>query len=76
MVMKLIGLLLSLLSVVGLFWFAAIWANKKGLLNDEDNDHIPDIIEDVIEEKKEEVKKKVTRAKKKVKEVKDVINKK
>lgn len=74
--MKILGLLAGISVLIGLFWFSAIWSEKKGLLKDEDNDNIPDIIEDKVEEVKEEVKKKVTRAKKKVKEVKDVISKK
>lgn len=74
--MKVLGLLAIVAVLVGLFWFSAIWSEKKGLLKDEDNDFIPDVIEDKVDKVKTEVKTKVARTKKKVKEVKDVINKK
>lgn len=74
--MKVLGLLAIVAVLVGLFWFSAIWSEKKGLLKDEDNDFIPDVIEDKVDEVKNEVKAKVARTKKKVKEIKDVINKK
>ena len=62
--------------VIVLFWLSARFLSKQGALQDKDDDFIPDVIEDKVEEVKEEVKKKVARTKKKVKEVKDVINKK
>ena len=63
--MKLILILLLLLLVAGSIWYLAIKLNKKGILEDKNNNNIPDVIEDKVQEVK-------TKAKK----VKEVLNKK
>ena len=65
MIMKLILILLLLLLVAGSIWYLAIKLNKKGILEDKNNNNIPDIIEDKIKEVKAKAEK-----------VKEVINKK
>ena len=42
-------IILSVLLALSVFWIAALYAEKKGLLKDEDNDYIPDVIEDKVD---------------------------
>jgi hypothetical protein len=42
-------IVVSVLLVLAAFWISALYAEKKGLLKDEDNDFIPDVIEDKVD---------------------------
>jgi len=42
-------IILSVLLGLSAFWIVALYAKKKGLLKDEDNDYIPDVIEDKVD---------------------------
>jgi len=42
-------IVISVLLVLAAFWIAALYAEKKGLLKDEDNDFVPDVIEDKVD---------------------------
>ena len=42
-------IILSVLLALSVFWIGALYAEKKGLLKDEDNDFIPDVIEDKVD---------------------------
>ena len=64
------------LIIVGLFWLSARFLNKQEALEDNNDNFVPDVIEDKIQEVKEKVEKKVAKTKNKVKEIKNVINKK
>lgn len=54
--MKTALIIISVLLVLSGFWIAALYAEKKGLLKDEDNDFIPDVVEDKVDEIKTKVK--------------------
>ena len=49
-------IILSVLLALSVFWIAALYAEKKGLLKDEDNDYIPDVIEDKVDAIKNKAK--------------------
>ena len=57
-------IVVSVLLVLAAFWISALYAEKKGLLKDEDNDFIPDVIEDKVEA----IKTKAKNVKKAIKE--------
>ena len=42
-------IVISVLLVLAAFWIAALYAEKKGLLKDEDGDFVPDVIEDKVD---------------------------
>lgn len=42
-------IILTVLLILAAFWISALYAEKKGLLKDEDNDFIPDVIEDKVD---------------------------
>jgi hypothetical protein len=62
--MKTALIIVSVLLVLAGFWIAALYAEKKGLLKDEDNDFIPDVIEDKVDA----IKTKAKNVKKAIKE--------
>lgn len=47
--MNTVVIILSVFLVLAAFWISALYAEKKGLLKDEDNDFIPDVIEDKVD---------------------------
>jgi len=57
-------IVVSVLLVLAAFWISALYAEKKGLLKDEDNDFIPDVIEDKVDA----IKTKAKNVKKAIKE--------
>lgn len=57
-------IIVSVLLVLAAFWISALYAEKKGLLKDEDNDFIPDVIEDKVDA----IKTKAKNVKKAIKE--------
>jgi len=66
-------IILSVLLGLAIFWIAALYAEKKGLLKDEDGDYIPDVIEDKVQDVKDSVNEKIDNAKTKVKNVKKAL---
>ena len=67
-----IVVLLILLTVLA-FWVIALYAEKKGLLKDSDNDFIPDVIEDKVQDVKDGVNDKIDNTKRKIQNVKKAI---
>ena len=57
-------IVVSVLLVLAAFWISALYAEKRGLLKDEDNDFIPDVIEDKVDA----IKTKAKNVKKAIKE--------
>jgi len=66
-------IILSVLLGLSAFWIVALYAEKKGLLKDEDNDYIPDVIEDKVQDIKDGVNEKVDAVKAKAKNIKKAI---
>ena len=62
--MNTVLIVVSVLLVLAAFWISALYAEKKGLLKDEDNDFIPDVIEDKVDA----IKTKAKNVKKAIKE--------
>lgn len=56
-------IILSVLLVLAGFWIGALYAEKKGLLRDDNDNFIPDVIEDKVDE----IKTKVNNVKKEIK---------
>lgn len=71
--MKIAFIIISVLLVVAVLWIVAMYAEKKNLLKDEDNDYIPDVIEDKVSDIKDSVNQKIDNTKKKIKNVKKAI---
>ena len=71
--MKILIVVLLVLLVVSVFWIMALYAEKKGLLKDVDNDFIPDVIEDKVQDVKDGVNAKVDAVKTKVNNVKKAL---
>jgi hypothetical protein len=68
----LIVLLITLLVIAG-FWLVAVKANKKGLLEDKNDNAVPDVVEDKINGVKNAVNDKIEDTKRKIKNVKDAL---
>ena len=66
-------IILSVLLVLSIFWIGALYAEKKGLLRDEDNDYIPDVIEDKVSDIKDGINDKVENTKRKINNVKKAL---
>jgi hypothetical protein len=47
--MNTVVIILGVFLVLAGFWISALYAEKKGLLKDEDNNFIPDVIEDKVD---------------------------
>ena len=65
-------ILLVLLSI-SVFWIIALYAEKKNLLKDDNDNYIPDVIEDKIKDIKDGVNEKIDNTKRKVQNVKKAI---
>lgn len=71
--MKVTILILLTLLVVAAFWIVALYAEKKNLLKDDNDNYIPDVIEDKLSDIKEGVDSKIENTKRKIKNVKKAI---
>lgn len=71
--MKTAVIILSVLLVLAAFWIAALFAEKKNLLKDDNDNYIPDVIEDAAEDIADGVKSKVAKTKSKIKNIKKAI---
>ena len=65
--MKIALIILSVLLILSAFWIAALYAEKKNLLKDENDNYIPDVVEDAVDDIKDSVKEKVDKVKKAIK---------
>ena len=65
-------ILLVLLSI-SVFWIIALYAEKKNLLKDDNDNYIPDVIEDKVKDIKDGVNEKIDNTKRKVQNVKKAI---
>lgn len=65
-------ILLVLLSISA-FWIIALYAEKKNLLKDDNDNYIPDVIEDKVNNIKDSVTEKIDNTKQKIKNVKKAI---
>ena len=63
----------SMLLVLSAFWIAALYAEKKNLLKDDNDNYIPDVVEDAVKDVKDGINEKVDAVKNKVKNVKKAI---
>lgn len=71
--MKTAVIILSVLLILAAFWIAALFAEKKNLLKDDNDNYIPDVIEDKISDIKEGVDSKIENTKRKIQNVKKAI---
>lgn len=73
--MKIVLLVLIVLLVISAFWITALYAEKKNLLKDDNDNYIPDVIEDKVNNIKDSVAEKIDNTKQKIKNVKKAIKK-
>lgn len=66
-------IIISTLLVLSAFWIAALYAEKKNLLKDDNDNYIPDVVEDAVKDVKDGINEKVDAVKNKVKNVKKAI---
>ena len=66
-------IIISMLLVLSAFWIAALYAEKKNLLKDDNDNYIPDVVEDAVKDVKDGINEKVDAVKNKVKNVKKAI---
>jgi hypothetical protein len=66
-------IIVSMLLVLSAFWIAALYAEKKNLLKDDNDNYIPDVVEDAVKDVKDGINEKVDAVKNKVKNVKKAI---
>lgn len=71
--MKTAVIILSVLLILAAFWIAALFAEKKNLLKDDNDNYVPDIIEDKVSDIKNNVNEKVNNVKTKIDNVKKAL---
>lgn len=71
--MKIVLLVLLILLIIASFWILALYAEKKNLLKDDNDNYIPDVIEDKVKDIKNSVNEKIDNTKQKIKNVKKAI---
>ena len=71
--MNTVLIIISMLLVLSAFWIAALYAEKKNLLKDDNDNYIPDVVEDAVKDVKDGINEKVDAVKNKVKNVKKAI---
>lgn len=71
--MKIVLLVLLILLIIASFWILALYAEKKNLLKDDNDNYIPDVIEDKVKDIKDSVNEKIDNTKQKIKNVKKAI---
>ena len=71
--MNTVLIIISMLLVLSAFWIAALYAEKKNLLKDDNDNYIQDVVEDAVKDVKDGINEKVDAVKNKVKNVKKAI---
>lgn len=71
--MKTAVIILSVLLILAAFWITALFAEKKKLLKDDNDNYVPDIIEDKVSDIKNNVDEKINNVKTKIDNVKKAL---